>query len=79
MAANPIQWAEIEAYRRVTLQPLSAWDARLIRRLDQAVLPILNNTGAPPQPRGEVPITDTAGVFALFRGAAARHAKPKEA
>lgn len=38
MAANPISWTEIEAYQRVTGEPLSAWEARVIRTVDNAYM-----------------------------------------
>lgn len=70
MAANPIQWAEIEAYRRITLTPLSAWDIRLIRRLDRVVLPILNET--PEEPGRELSVR-SAGLASRMRAGAAAH------
>lgn len=72
MAANPITFAEIEAFKRQTLTPLGAWSVRLIRRLDQAVLPILN----PAPPSSTVSARDGKGVLSMIRGQAAKHAQP---
>lgn len=69
MAANPITFLEIDAYRRTTLTPLSAWDVRLINRLDRAVLPILN----PAPASNVVSARDGKGVLSMIRGQAARH------
>ena len=72
MAANPITFAEIEAFKRQTMTDLSVWDVRLIRRLDQAVLPILN----PAPASNVVSARDGAGVLSIIRGQAARHKRP---
>jgi len=72
MAANPIQWSEIEAYRRLTFACLGAWEVGLIRRLDAAVLKILN----PAPTTNTVSARDGKGVLSMIRGQAARHKKP---
>ena len=36
MAVGPITWGEINAYDTGTLSMLTAWEKRLIRRLDDA-------------------------------------------
>lgn len=73
MAANPLTFAEIEAYSRTTLAGLSAWSVRLIRRLDQAVLPILN----PAPESSTVSARDGKGVLSMIRGQTARFKTPK--
>jgi hypothetical protein len=73
MAANPITFSEIEAFKRQTLTPLSAWEVRLLRRLDQAVLPILN----PAPASNTVNVRDGKGVLSMIRGQAAKHNPPK--
>ena len=73
MAANPISFSEIEAFKRQTLTPLSVWEVRLLRRIDQAVLPILN----PAPESNTVPARDGKAVLSMIRGQAARHATPK--
>ncbi|MEH6697199.1 MAG: hypothetical protein V7672_00725 [Brevundimonas sp.] len=71
MAPNPISYTEIEAFNRLTHASLSAWDIALIRRLDLAVMAILNPSKAPKT----VSARDGKGVLALIR----EKAKPKEA
>lgn len=66
MAACPITWSDIEAYRRLTFEPLSAWDVRLIKRIDNAILPIIN----PAPENNTVSARDGKGVLNLVRGAA---------
>lgn len=84
MAANPLTFLEMEAFERKTLVSLSAWEADLIMRLDNAVLDAIagNSANAPartsdgePAPPLEVTPDDTQGARALFRGLAARKAK----
>lgn len=74
MIANPISYADIAAYRALTLEPLSAWDVRLIKRLDAAVLPILN----PKKDGNTVSARDGAGVLSIIRNQGAKH-RAKEA
>lgn len=67
MGANPITYAEIEAYCRMTFARPTVWEVKLIRRLDAAVLAVW----AANQPTGkaaaaEVPVSDTQGVKALL-------------
>lgn len=73
MAANPITFSEIEAFKRQTMTPLGVWSVRLIRRLDQAVLPILN----PAPPSSTVSARDGKGVLSMLRGQAAKRIPPK--
>lgn len=69
MIANPISFADILAYRALTHEPLTAWDVRLIKRLDEVALKYLN-----PAPQSNtVPVSDGSGVLRMLRGAA----KPK--
>lgn len=75
MAANPLTFSEIEAYSRTTFAGLSAWSVRLIRRLDQAVLPILN----PAPASNVVSARDGKGVLSMIRGQTARLKKPGDA
>lgn len=42
MSVGPITYREIAAYQATSLGALTAWDVRLIRRLDTAVRAILN-------------------------------------
>jgi hypothetical protein len=52
---------------------LGIWSVRLIRRLDQAVLPILN----PAPASNTVSARDGKGVLSMIRGQAAKHTPPK--
>jgi hypothetical protein len=68
MAVGPITWSEINAYDAATLAGLSAWDKRLIRRIDDASEAV--RLGVKPKP------TNVAAMKASLRAAiAARNAK----
>lgn len=73
MAVNPITFSEIEAFKRQTMTPLGVSSVRLIRRLDQAVLPILN----PAPASNTVSARDGKSVLSMIRGQAAKHNPPK--
>lgn len=68
MGANPITYAEIEAYCRMTFARPTVWEVKLLRRVDAAVLAVwaadLPKSGKGGQ--AEVPVTDTQGVKALL-------------
>lgn len=68
MAIGPITYREIESYQSQTQAMLTAWDVKLIRRLDVAVRSILCGT---PQNKA-VPASNGKAVRALFRGVASR-------
>lgn len=68
MAMGPISFREIEAYQGQTHSCLTAWEVKLIRRLDTAVRAAMNTTAAP---QG-VSLKDTDGLKALFKSMAAR-------
>lgn len=68
LAIGPITFAEIDAYQRLTHAGLSAWDVRLIRRLDLATQAVKSGH-APAGP------TDVKGMKATLRAAVARRAK----
>jgi hypothetical protein len=44
-AANPISFQEIESFCRLTGALISPWELSVIRRIDQAVLAVINKTG----------------------------------
>lgn len=67
MIACPISYADIDAYRRLTLEPLTAWDVRLIKRLDAVALKYLN----PAPETNTVSARDGKSVLNMVRG----HAK----
>lgn len=69
LSLGPITFAEIDAFRRLTQADLSAWDVRLIRRLDTAVRTVMS-----PKKGGEIPASNGAGVAAMLRG----RAEPKK-
>ncbi len=80
MAANPLLPSEVETYCRQTLTSLSAWEADVLYRVDDAVLAVWNaSTGKASRPGHEpessIPATNTKGLKALFQGLAARRAK----
>ncbi|MBP8062385.1 MAG: hypothetical protein KAY29_00805 [Brevundimonas sp.] len=79
MAANPISYQELDAFCRARLVELTAWEAGLLMRLDDAVLAIwaeksakTKPTGAAPEP---IPVSDTGSVRALLMDLAERKAK----
>lgn len=63
MAVGPVTWAEINAYEAATLSSLSAWDKRLIRRMDDAYEAV--RLGVKPKP------TNVKAMKANLRGAIA--------
>ena len=77
MGVGPITYLEIEAYRRQTLADLTAWEVKLLRRLDNAVREMIAGQAPKPKAKGGgdtgepegIPITDQKsirGVFAKF-------------
>jgi ABC-type transporter Mla MlaB component len=70
MAAGPITYSEIQAYRAASFADLTAWEVGVIRRLDTAALAVL--AGAAPKARpdadGLVSINDRKGVRAVLSG-----------
>lgn len=66
MIANPISFADILAYRVLTHEPLTAWDVRLIQRLDQVALKHLN----PVEQSNTVDARDGKAVLQMLRGQA---------
>ncbi|MNQ78171.1 hypothetical protein D3C85_930740 [compost metagenome] len=81
MAANPITYAEIEAFTRITLADLTAWEIALIKRVDLAVLDALAGQTKPGAKEGagpaEIPVSDTRAIGGLFRGLAAKRNNPR--
>ena len=80
MAANPITFADIEAFQRLTLTDLSAWEVDVICQLDNAVLSAWAGEVKKARPaaepaKAEIPINDTKSMKALFRGLATRKRK----
>lgn len=83
MAANPITFADIEAFQRLTLTGLSAWEVDVICQLDDAVLSAWAGEVKKAKPtaepaKAEVPVSDTKSMKALFRGLATRKRKPAQ-
>jgi hypothetical protein len=76
MAPCPITYQEIEAYRRLTLSDLTSWEVSLIRRLDLAALSSAAGEAKPRPAKSnepeQIPVTNTAGIKALFQGLAAK-------
>jgi len=79
MGVGPISYLEIEAYQRLALVRMSAWEVGLLRRLDDAVRVVL---AAPASRQGrqpekittDIPTTRPAALKSLFRGIAAERA-----
>jgi hypothetical protein len=77
MGPGPITYQEIEAYRRLTFADLTAWEVSLIRRLDLAALSsaagqVQQKPARPSNEPQPIPVTNTAGIRALFQGLAAK-------
>lgn len=75
MAANPLTYQELEAFERKNLVCLSAWQADLIMRLDDAVLAVWNQkalrTGSDNQTT-DIPVSDVEGIRAMVKARAAQ-------
>jgi hypothetical protein len=76
MAANPITFADIEAFQRLTLTDLSAWEVDVICQLDDAVMSAWAGEVKKAKPKADapaaIPVGDTKSMKAMFRGLAAR-------
>lgn len=66
--ANPITFPDIAAWSQVMGLRPTPWEVSVIRRMDIAVLSVLNKASG----SGEVPVTDTKGVSSIFSGLKAR-------
>lgn len=77
MGPAPISYSDIEAFCRLTLTPMSAWEVSVIRRVDDAALVASQekaakfDRNAPPEP---IPTSNVKGLKALFRGLAVKKA-----
>lgn len=65
-AANPISFHEIESFCRMTGAIISPWELSVLRRIDQAVLAIVNKTGR--KPEKEATESDAAATKQNIRG-----------
>lgn len=73
MGPGPITYQEIDAYRRMTLDDLTAWEVRLIKRVDIAVLVAASGDSPTQKPTGEpagIPVNDPKSLKCLLRGIA---------
>lgn len=81
MAANAITYEELGAYCGEMLRPMSVWEKRLLRRVDDAVLAVWRGQGPKPkagpgaQPDTAIPASNPKGIRALFRDIAALKTK----
>ena len=68
MSANPIEPMQLEALCRQLLIPLTAWEASVLYRMDDATLAVwaASETATSAPEETEVPITDRAGVRGLL-------------
>lgn len=77
MAANPLTFTEIEAFARLSRIELSAWEADLYCRLDDATLAAWRESAPSgnadePSEVEAIPVTDTKRLRDMLRGTAAR-------
>lgn len=73
MAANPMTWVEIETFARLNLIPLTAWEARFYRRIDEAVLAAWRgDETAPEDPDEAIPVEDVKSLRVVLKATAAR-------
>jgi hypothetical protein len=72
--ANPVQPSEILSWAKGMNIAMTRWEFSTLRRMEAAVIPILNRKKPDDGPVNEVSATDTAGVSALFAGLRARAA-----
>lgn len=66
MGLTPLSYLEIDAFSRLTLTDLTAWEIDLLMQIDDAVLETLQEQAAKPDGPSEVPVTDVAGLRAMF-------------
>ena len=77
MVANPLTYTELEAFERKALVRFSAWETDLLMRVDDAVMASWAEQAPKPKPKGvekngEIPMSNTTGIRALFQGFKAR-------
>ncbi|WP_091739838.1 phage tail assembly chaperone [Phenylobacterium immobile] len=76
MTVNPLTFQEIEAFERKALITLTAWQTRLIERIDDTFLAVVGEERAarskPEAQSSQVPVENTKGMRSLFRGMAER-------
>lgn len=77
MQSNPLTFAEIEAFARLSRIELSAWEADLYCRLDDAVLAAWRgetpaNEPKPVDPEEGIPVADTPRLREMLKATAAR-------
>ncbi|WP_293826008.1 hypothetical protein [uncultured Brevundimonas sp.] len=70
---SPITWAEIEAFNAAALAGLTAWEKRLIRRIDDAVRAVALGEI---NPTSQISARDGKGIAGMLRGLAMRKKKP---
>ena len=70
MAANPITYAEVQAFMAETYAALGAWDVALIMRLDTTILEALRRESKEDKSGAEteVSVNDRKGVRGLLSG-----------
>jgi hypothetical protein len=70
---NPITFPEIDAWTRLMGVRPTPWETSVLRRMDTAVLSILN--GKQSSSEKDISAKDTAGVKSMFAGLKARAAE----
>lgn len=63
---GPISFSDIDAWSRLTRSDPTPWEVALIRRIDAAIIPVLN--GRSSRPTNAVSVNNVEGVAALFAG-----------
>lgn len=66
---SPITWSEIEAFNTAALAGLTAWEKRLIRRIDDAVRAVALGEI---NPNSQISARNGKGIAGMLRGLAAR-------
>lgn len=66
---SPITWSEIEAFNGAALAGLTAWEKRLIRRVDDAVRAVALGELSP---SSQINARNGKGIAGMLRGLAAR-------
>ncbi|WP_425468453.1 phage tail assembly chaperone [Phyllobacterium endophyticum] len=69
-SANPISFLEVEAFCRLTGALIDPWELSVIRRMDQAVLAIINKTGKHEPSESQATAADVQEAKLRIRGAA---------
>ncbi|MCO4316346.1 hypothetical protein M8997_004055 [Phyllobacterium sp. 21LDTY02-6] len=70
-SANPISFLELEAFCRITGALITPWELSVLRRIDQAVLGVINKTDRQAPSESQATTADVAEAKLRIRGAVA--------